>query len=274
MTQHIFLSPHLDDVALSCGGTLIQLVNQGATVKVINVFAGIPDSDLPLSSFARYQHEQWQSLQQAYLIRRTEDEVVLARFNLKPVWLDFLDCIYRGQPDRGVWYYTSDKDIFGSIHPAEADLPAQIFEAIQPYLNVNDGQTVLYVPLGVGNHVDHQLTFLAAIWFWGHRIRFNFYEEYPYIQRNPAYLIEAKQNCQQQLLKQLNGPVASPFWQAKLNHLTEDELAAKIDFVAAYASQMQMLFGGPDVMRQHISAYAYEAGEGQIAERFWIINER
>jgi LmbE family N-acetylglucosaminyl deacetylase len=43
--DYIFLSPHLDDVVLSCSGALCSLRAQGCTVLVITLFAGDPWSE-------------------------------------------------------------------------------------------------------------------------------------------------------------------------------------------------------------------------------------
>lgn len=50
MTHHLFLSPHFDDVALSCGGMIDQLIGAGATVEVWTIFSGFPAS--PFSTLA------------------------------------------------------------------------------------------------------------------------------------------------------------------------------------------------------------------------------
>src|SRR6266700_1940501 len=50
--RHIFLSPHLDDVVYSCGGTIGVQVGVGLRPLVITVFAGIPSSTIELSSLA------------------------------------------------------------------------------------------------------------------------------------------------------------------------------------------------------------------------------
>ncbi|RME47453.1 MAG: hypothetical protein D6796_07665, partial [Caldilineae bacterium] len=117
MTRHIFLSPHLDDIPLSCGGLLAQLTRRRQPVTVITLFAGLPEADAPFSPFARQHHQRWGNLQIAYRTRRAEDEAALSLFGLRPVWLSFLDAIYRGQPDAGQWYYTTDETLFGSPHP-------------------------------------------------------------------------------------------------------------------------------------------------------------
>ncbi|HEU0000143.1 MAG TPA: hypothetical protein VFQ36_04555, partial [Ktedonobacteraceae bacterium] len=50
--QHIFVSPHFDDVAYSCGGALGTLADQGQRPLVITVFAGLPPFTLNPLTFA------------------------------------------------------------------------------------------------------------------------------------------------------------------------------------------------------------------------------
>lgn len=42
---HVFISPHPDDVALSCGGLIASLRELGQSVTIISVFSGGPDAD-------------------------------------------------------------------------------------------------------------------------------------------------------------------------------------------------------------------------------------
>jgi len=269
MTRRLFLSPHLDDAALSCGGLLAKLKSQRAAVEIINIFAGIPDSKLPLSSFAQYQHHQWGGASQAYHIRRAEDETALAYFDLKPVHLDFPDCIYRGEADQDDWYYISDDDIFGSIHPAEAGFPAQIARAIENEINhLNSSkpqETLLYAPLAVGHHVDHQLVFLAAAQLARRGYPLYLYEDYPYAQRNPGDTSRAVQSCAQSL--------SSPLKPA-LRFLSESDLSVKIKAIAAYASQLQVLFRGEEAMVRKVRAFAVQVGKTKLAERLWTAGTR
>ncbi len=292
MTQHIFLSPHLDDAVLSCGGLLAQLTQQGQGVRVINIFAGIPPANRPLSAFARYQHRQWQKALNAQFsrspdskndegrrtkdanssfvlrpssfvqMRRAEDRVALAHFNVQASYLNFYDCIYRGEAKRTAWYYTTDDALFGSVHPAEARLPLRIACALQAEIETPAEQTLLYAPLSVGNHVDHQLGFLAAVQLARQGYPLTLYEDYPYAQRHPNDVNRAFQNCSQVLSAPL---------QPRLSFLSEKHLSVKINAISAYASQLQVLFGGKEAMRQQVSAYAHAVGEGQPAERLWCI---
>jgi len=65
----IFLSPHLGDAVLSCGGMIYQLAQAGQAVQVITILAGDP-SPAPLSPFAQSLRDRWQADPAA---RRGED---------------------------------------------------------------------------------------------------------------------------------------------------------------------------------------------------------
>lgn len=281
MTQHVFLSPHLDDVSLSCGGTLAYLVETQAKIKVITIFAGIPSPTDPVSDFANYQHQMWGNPQQAYYARRAEDIAALAYFGLKPIWLDFFDCIYRGQPDEGKWYYNSDEDIFGLIHPAELDTVELIIERIEALTRSEEetGRTIIYAPLTVGNHVDHQLTFLAALHLMRLGYQIYFYEEYPYADRDPAYLTKALNETTPALWRKsmdfMNELTSSPpklLWQSLIKRFPPAALELKIKAIAAYQTQLEVLFGGEETMVQRVTEYAYGVGQGEPGERFWFLN--
>ena len=281
MTQYIFLSPHLDDVPLSCGGMLAQLVIAQAKVKVITVFAGIPPLKDPISAFADYQHQLWGNPQQAYNTRRREDKTALAYFGLKPIWLDFFDCIYRGQPGQGNWYYNSDEDIFGPVYPAEFSAVGLIVEAVETITRVAEGTdgTIIYAPLTVGNHVDHQLTFLAALRLLESGAQVYFYEEYPYADRDLAHLTRALHETTPVLLGQtldlawkLAQREPGALWRSTLKTFSPLALELKIKAIAAYKTQLDVLFGGEEAMVQRVTAYARRVGCGEPGERFWALN--
>ena len=50
---HLFVSPHLDDVALSCGGYVRYLTRAGELVIVLTVFSADPPAGTALSWLAR-----------------------------------------------------------------------------------------------------------------------------------------------------------------------------------------------------------------------------
>src|ERR1700709_1821278 len=49
---HVFVAPHPDDVALSCGGLIASLRELGQTVTILTVFSGDGSSD-GLTSYQR-----------------------------------------------------------------------------------------------------------------------------------------------------------------------------------------------------------------------------
>ena len=257
MTKPIFLSPHLDDVILSCGGLLYETLAQGQQAMVINIFAGLPPSDMVFSDFANYQHQMWGQPQQAYQLRHQEDRAALAHFNLQPCSLDLLDCIYRGEPEKDMWYYTSDEDIFGPIHQSERSNVGTLQQTIAQTLGAHKVTPpwTFYSPLGLGNHVDHQLTFLATrIWqAEGHRVYF--YEDYPYVQRDAKALAQTLSN-----FKVKNQVIP----------LSPTAFNTKIRAIGEYNSQLNTLFGGINAMPKMVQAYADSVGSaGQPAERIW-----
>ncbi len=50
---HVFVSPHPDDAALSCGGLIASLRELGQTVTILTVFSGSGDPDTNLSPYQR-----------------------------------------------------------------------------------------------------------------------------------------------------------------------------------------------------------------------------
>jgi LmbE family N-acetylglucosaminyl deacetylase len=50
---HVFVAPHPDDVALSCGGLIASLRELGQTVSIITVFSGNGEPGQPVSSYQR-----------------------------------------------------------------------------------------------------------------------------------------------------------------------------------------------------------------------------
>jgi hypothetical protein len=56
---HLFLSPHMDDAVLSCGGLIYQLTQAGEAVTVISVMAGDVPPDVAISPFIEEHFRRW-----------------------------------------------------------------------------------------------------------------------------------------------------------------------------------------------------------------------
>jgi len=54
----VFLSPHLDDAVLSCGGFIFELIQKGERVEICTICAGDPPPG-ELSPLAEMLHQRW-----------------------------------------------------------------------------------------------------------------------------------------------------------------------------------------------------------------------
>ena len=153
----IYLSPHLDDVTLSCGGQVYQATNAGQRVLIVTITAGDPPQTA-VSGYAQSLHDRWELVTDAVAARRAEDKAANAILGADTLHWSLPDCIYRYHPTTGASLYVSDPDIFGEVNPAELPLAASLRDQIVAL----PAHRQLYVPLTIGHHVDHQLTRLAA----------------------------------------------------------------------------------------------------------------
>lgn len=253
---HIYLSPHLDDAVLSCGGTIYRQTQAGEAVLVVNVCAGIPDYR-DLSPFAREKHALWGDPEDAVAARRTEDREALTYLGARVTYWDYLDAIYRTV--EGEALYPSEAAVFGDVHPAEAELLQRLVEDIAALLEAHPRAT-LYVPLAIGHHVDHQLTRNAVLRLTAGGQRIRFYEDFPYVWWEPEEL--------QQVLQELE---AIGDWDAEVFPI---DVEAKITAIACYRTQIEDLFGTPEAMAEGVRQYARDVASGEgYAERFWRVLE-
>src|SRR5512143_2255093 len=172
----IYLSPHFDDVALSCGGLVWEQARAGEMVSIWTVCAGESPHGI-LSPFAQELHDRWEAGQNPPAHRRMEDINSCGRLGAGYRYLDVTDCIYRRHPQTGEYLYPSEKALNGPLHPADTQLITSLQGDFRDSLQPN---SIVVCPLGVGAHVDHQLTRLAAegcggtLWY---------YADFPYVLR-------------------------------------------------------------------------------------------
>jgi LmbE family N-acetylglucosaminyl deacetylase len=248
----IYFSPHLDDAALSCGGQIYLQATTGKRVLIVTVAAGWPESGT-LSKFARRLHKSWGLADQPDLAvaagvvraRRAEDAAACHLLGAAYAHWALPDCIYRAHPQSGQALYDSEADIFGPVDPAEQALVHSLAEAMA---ELPAAGRVL-APLGIGNHVDHQLVRRAAEACYGRRLYF--YEDYPYVQREPGALwtLVDGQGLQQ----------------AEHFALTGDAITARLEAIMAYQSQIPVLFGDTSALRERLFAQI----EDSDGERLW-----
>ena len=262
----IFLSPHFDDIALSCGGMAARLSRSGARCLGLTVFAAPPPSSEPLSEYARFQHARWESAsgagqQAVHEVRREEERQAARILGVEPVMIDLPDAPYRRGPT-GAAFYNSDDDLFGRVAPEERrTLPPRIAAELARIAKEagTQGRIRVFAPLGAGHHVDHQLAFWAARRL-GPRCGVLFYEDYPYA---------ATPGALQARIEELGLPM-----QPRLAPIG-DLIGVKIAAIARYKTQLEVLFGGSEAMPAAVRAYAQSvagtSGAARYAERYWYI---
>ena len=168
----VAVSPHLDDSVLSCGALLAYLTPR-CDVTVVTVFteAAPPPWSLPVRRRLRAVGMDAETL---YARRRAEDTAVLTEIGAAAVHLGRRDAPYRrsgeatARPPRR-WrmpthptYPTVRFDAArGRIAAADAGLPVEIGARVSEVVQAR-GARVIFVPLGIGRHVDHLITRRAA----------------------------------------------------------------------------------------------------------------
>lgn len=252
----VFLAPHYDDVALSCGGTVALLAERGLRPVIITCFGGEPPATL--SAFARFQH-QWRGLDDhnALAVRRQEERSAATLLGAEPLWLGLPDAIYRGD------HYQSDAELFGAIHPDEWSLLDELEQALTSLLDEAGIQPAWYaVPLGIGNHVDHQLVRLLGQRLRAHGQVVWSYEDFPYV------LLPGGEDQRHALVTQYCEQTP---WMIELS---AEHLERRIAAIACYESQLAVIFRDLGDPAEAVKRAAQRVRQGQLIERLWLLRSR
>jgi LmbE family N-acetylglucosaminyl deacetylase len=252
----IFLSPHYDDVVLSCGGTVARLADSGQTPVIVTIFAGATLDEL-LTEFASWKHARWgiDSVDAVQGQRQAEDLAAAAILGCRTHWLGYPDAIYRA--DR----YTSDKELFGTIHTIEHGLIDLIADEIRSLPEWCDEGTI-YVPLGIGDHVDHQLIYAVGQQLAQGGARVFAYEDCPYAIHTPSGV--------DRRLAALAGEIGLA------EYITiGTAIERRISAIHAYRSQLPVIFRFTSDVATTVLTHAQRIGGGLgPAERFWPLRHR
>lgn len=257
--QHIILSPHLDDAALSCGGSIAAAVAAGEPVLVVTICTAAPPVDAEFSPLAQHFHAEWGlSPGEVMQTRLAEERAALETLGADGLWAGALDAIYR-MPQA----YHSRETLFGAPDPVDP-LVATLHELCH-HLRAQFPQAVIYAPLGVGQHVDHQLTCRIAAQLAGPVM---WYEDFPYV---------AREGELERRLAQLDWPLRP------LARAIDERMNARLAAIAAYASQLAELshsqlgravdaIEAGEVINAAVRAYAQRVAPpgAWYGERFWV----
>jgi len=351
---HVFVAPHPDDVALSCGGLIASLRELGQNVTIITVFSGnggddglttyqrealgfgskamwpateafnrssiladwpsaalVPswaadedrldstqaDADAAAKRF--WQRSSWyrrasirnQPLADQMVIdelptqgavltdevmdaaaagelmarRRIEDERFAYFAEASIVFLDLPDAVFRG--------YEGDEQLLGA--PREDDTAP--YELLRREIARLEPQQV-YLPLGVGGHVDHQLCREVGVRLLSEGRKWvmpgpeyagvvAFYEDFPYAWWTDFH---GPSDLGPDALAGLPADVSFRPLYADIT----DQLERKIMGIDIYQSQLERLFEGTRAMADTVRTYGRALGElGGVdgsAERYWV----
>ena len=245
----LFVSPHLDDVAFSCGGTLARLGVEGWRTVLATVFTKVvPDP----SGFAlECQLDKGLPPEADYMtMRREEDRLFAERVGVSELlWLDHPEAPHRG--------YGGAPAIFGDVLAEDGvwEILARDFEGLLGRY----GPNLVFAPQALGGHVDH-LHVVRALREAAPDEEVLWYRDTPYAIRRP----DAR---------------PSPLLPTGLGELGADlgpYLRAKLDAVAAYETQLGFQFGGEAAMREALARFARrEAGRtgGPGAAEAFLVGE-
>lgn len=248
----IFISPHFDDAALSCGGTLAELARRHADLFLITVFtADLPPSKLP-SALAKKLHDLWNLGAEPFKQRALEEKQVAEYLGASYLWLGFEDVIYR-YPN----LKPTEESFEINIKPQEDVCFQTVHQALLQIIQQHPG-AIIFAPLGIGHHPDHLLVHEAIETIRAMNSGANsyyYYEDFPY----------ATQGDLAKRLAELN-------WRAgSLSVDIAATLEERVRMIQMYPSQLSSLFDDTTNIRQAVESYATRVGtRGKPRERFWF----
>ncbi len=218
MPTALFVSPHLDDVAFSCAGTLQNLLSSGWNVCHCTIFtASVPN---PQGFALRCQTDKGIAPETDYMaLRRLEDDDFARLLGIADVrhW-PFAEAPHRG--------YESPSALFAGVHNGD-EVWKPIAEGLQDLVSLLD-VSLVFAPQGLGNHADH-LQVIAAVREAVADDLVCWYPDMPYAMREPNALPSA----------------LVPLGLTELaTALSEEMLTRKIAGACAYQSQIGFQFGG------------------------------
>lgn len=249
----IYLSPHLDDAVLSCGGQIHELARAGRRVAIVTFAAGEPPPG-ELSPLALELHRRWGLGEDAVAVRRREDREACRTLGAEPKQWEFADALYRRDPATGRPLYDSMRELFAAPHPRDGLLVEELAGRLGRLAAA--GRVV--APLAAGGHVDHVLCRRAAEAAFGAGLLY--YEDFPYSRRRRT------------VRRALGGRALAGRalgerrrWEPLTQPLGEAAIEARCRAIACYGSQLGTAFSDLEQMRRQVRRHARRVG----GERLW-----
>lgn len=173
MAKVLFISPHLDDVILSCGAVICHEFAVQNSAIVVTVFSEGNDSS---------NHK-----------KRREDDIKA----VKLLGAEYMHLGFKDAPYRDSTFNSFASILFHHCKPKELELVQEITVALLNLINKFEIECC-YFPLGVGGHVDHNLLFYIGLSLNEQNVcKCLFYEDVPYNSVNNWVLIRLSQCLKQ-----------------------------------------------------------------------------
>lgn len=160
----VVLSPHLDDAAFACGGTIAAAVAQQKRVLVATFGTSPPEHQVP-ANLAVFMD---------YATRLDEDRRAMEQLGAEGRAMGFVERVFRQPMLNRLHKAFRTPDTIAGFDALDA-MRRSVNELLQEFPNA-----LFLAPLGVGNHFDHVELFLAAFYAMVDNQAFerlHFYEE-------------------------------------------------------------------------------------------------
>jgi LmbE family N-acetylglucosaminyl deacetylase len=247
---HLYLSPHFDDAIFSCGGLIHAQRSAAERVGVLTLCAGLPEPGTE-STLAKQYLADWSKSGDGMMERRAENANALSSWDVRNLECSTPDAIFR--TGRGASYYQERADLF--CEPCSEDAKS-VLPLWQEYLRQSvegEKQIHLYAPLGIGGHVDHELTrrlgqrMLQSGW------NVSFYEDYPYVELEPNGIQKAQIRF------------GASQWTSRSMAI---DVQAKIDAIRKYRTQIGRVFGSDEDLVRRVRSFSAEVA-ADLRPREW-----
>lgn len=163
--KHIYISPHADDVALSCGGQILANPDHSDDSLIITVFTS---RDNPASNTARRDRARFQG--SVHADRDSEDDNAWTSVGVTLRLLGLPEALLRGSFPFSLSRSAGDRHVM-----------AELQDLISIYMRTFP-EASFYFPAGIGRHVDHLLCRDVALAMLARDAssKILFYEDAPY----------------------------------------------------------------------------------------------
>lgn len=254
--KNLFISPHLDDAVLSCGGLISKEVRINNTqVYVLNLFSGLPEKN-SLSEAAKQFHQSCGLGSNAIEIRKQEELAASKNLGYTPLFLDLFESQYRLNKF-GQHVYDSFDEVFKGNAEKESTLISYLEENMEKIIKAHYFDTI-FIPLTIGNHVDHVIARRAVENISQRNFpkeKIKFYEDMPYACRH----------------QQLTNPSYLENLTSILELLPSIDFERKLHTIEKYASQVSMLWRSKEQISEDYREYSFLISQkpGMYYERYW-----